>query len=89
VWRGILNSGTSVDPFDLEHWQVPGPIDVCARNAGVDRLYAAIDGRAVDALLANAGHGLGKGFLDQEHFSGCRQRIQSASIRSRSRCTQS
>jgi uncharacterized protein len=33
---------------------------------GVDRLYAAIGGRPVDALLANAGHGLGKGFLDQD-----------------------
>lgn len=32
---------------------------------GVDRLYAAIGGRPVDALLANAGHGLGGGFLDQ------------------------
>ena len=33
---------------------------------GVDRLYAATKGRPVDALLANAGHGLGKGFLDQD-----------------------
>jgi short-subunit dehydrogenase len=33
---------------------------------GVDRLYAAAEGRPVDALLANAGHGLGKGFLDQD-----------------------
>jgi len=33
---------------------------------GVDRLYAAIGGRPVDALLANAGHGLGHGFLDQD-----------------------
>jgi short-subunit dehydrogenase len=33
---------------------------------GVDRLYAKIGGRSVDALLANAGRGLGKGFLDQE-----------------------
>jgi short-subunit dehydrogenase len=32
---------------------------------GVDRLYEQIGGRAVDALLANAGRGLGKGFLDQ------------------------
>ncbi len=32
---------------------------------GVDRLYAAAQGRKVDALLANAGHGLGKGFLEQ------------------------
>jgi uncharacterized protein len=33
---------------------------------GVDRLYAAAKGRAVDALLANAGVGLGHAFLDQE-----------------------
>ena len=35
---------------------------------GVDKLLAAAKdlGRPVDALLANAGHGLGKGFLDQD-----------------------
>ncbi len=33
---------------------------------GVDQLIAAVGGRPVEALLANAGHGLGKGFLDQE-----------------------
>ncbi|MDB5825902.1 MAG: oxidoreductase [Variovorax sp.] len=33
---------------------------------GVDRLYAAAEGRGVDALLANAGRGLGHGFLDQD-----------------------
>jgi short-subunit dehydrogenase len=33
--------------------------------AGVDKLYRSIGGRPVAALLANAGHGLGKGFLDQ------------------------
>ena len=32
---------------------------------GVDSLYAKIAGRPVAALLANAGRGLGKGFLDQ------------------------
>jgi uncharacterized protein len=32
---------------------------------GVDTLYAAAQGRPVDALLANAGIGLGHGFLDQ------------------------
>ena len=32
---------------------------------GVDRLYDAIKGRPVKALLANAGHGLGHAFLDQ------------------------
>jgi len=35
---------------------------------GVDRLYAATKafGQPVDALLANAGRGLGRGFLDQD-----------------------
>lgn len=33
---------------------------------GVDKLRAAFAGRPVDALLANAGHGLGKAFLDQD-----------------------
>src|SRR3954469_11762508 len=33
---------------------------------GVDKLYAAAQGRPVDALLANAGRGLGRAFLDQD-----------------------
>lgn len=33
---------------------------------GVDRLYAAAGGRPVDALLANAGRGLGRSFLEQD-----------------------
>ncbi|OJU11185.1 MAG: oxidoreductase [Caulobacterales bacterium 68-7] len=33
---------------------------------GVDRLIAAIGGRPVDLLMANAGHGLGHAFLDQD-----------------------
>ena len=33
---------------------------------GVEKLYAAAGGRRVDALLANAGRGLGRGFLDQD-----------------------
>jgi short-subunit dehydrogenase len=37
-----------------------------ATTEGVDSLYDHTDGRNVDALLANAGHGLGKGFLDQD-----------------------
>ena len=35
-------------------------------RAGIDQLYAAIGGRPVDALLANAARGLDGGFLDQE-----------------------
>jgi short-subunit dehydrogenase len=37
-----------------------------SRPEGVDRLYAATNGRQVDALLANAGRGLGRAFLDQD-----------------------
>jgi short-subunit dehydrogenase len=37
-----------------------------ATTEGVDKLYAAASGRQVDALLANAGRGLGHGFLDQD-----------------------
>jgi short-subunit dehydrogenase len=37
-----------------------------ATTGGVDKLYAAAKGRQVDALLANAGRGLGHGFLDQD-----------------------
>ena len=37
-----------------------------AKTVGVDQLWAAVAGRPVDALLANAGHGLGHGFLDQD-----------------------
>jgi uncharacterized protein len=37
-----------------------------ATEEGVERLVAALDGRPVDALLANAGRGLGHAFLDQD-----------------------
>jgi short-subunit dehydrogenase len=37
-----------------------------ATISGVDRLWAATASRPVDALLANAGHGLGRAFLDQD-----------------------
>jgi len=44
-----------------------------ATREGVDQLVARIGGRQVDALLANAGHGLGHGFLD--HFDEVRHVI--------------
>jgi uncharacterized protein len=37
-----------------------------SNTEGVDKLYAAIKGRRVDALLANAGRGLGHAFMDQD-----------------------
>lgn len=33
---------------------------------GIDELWEAAEGRPIDALLANAGHGLGGSFLDQD-----------------------
>jgi short-subunit dehydrogenase len=39
--------------------------DLATRD-GVEALYSHVENRRVDALLANAGHGLGKGFLDQD-----------------------
>src|ERR1051326_1940508 len=40
-------------------------VDLATRD-GVDKFYDAAEGRPVDALLANAGHGLGGAFLDQD-----------------------
>lgn len=37
-----------------------------ATEAGVDALWARVQGRGVDALLANAGRGLGGTFLEQD-----------------------
>jgi short-subunit dehydrogenase len=48
--------GVSVDAIEAD----------LATIDGVDQLLAGLAGRPVDALLANAGRGLGKGFLDQD-----------------------
>ena len=48
--------GADVDAVELD----------LATVEGVERLVAAARGRPVDALLANAGHGLGHAFLDQD-----------------------
>jgi short-subunit dehydrogenase len=48
--------GAAVDVIEID----------LATTEGVDELYEAAKGRAVDALLANAGHGLGHAFLDQD-----------------------
>ncbi len=47
---------------------VPVQADL-STTTGVDKLYKAIGNRNVDVLVANAGRGLGKGFLDQD-FEG-------------------
>ena len=48
--------GANVDTLEVD----------LATLQGVDELMQQINDRSVDALLANAGHGLGQGFLDQE-----------------------
>jgi short-subunit dehydrogenase len=48
--------GVKVEPVEAD----------LATLEGVDKLYAATQGRPVEALLANAGRGLGGGFLDQD-----------------------
>lgn len=40
-------------------------VDLASR-AGIEELCAALQGREVDALMANAGHGLGGPFLEQD-----------------------
>lgn len=45
-----------------------------ATTEGNDKLYAATKGRPVEVLLANAGHGLGHAFLDQ-NFTDARHVI--------------
>jgi short-subunit dehydrogenase len=45
-----------------------------ATTEGVDKLYDRLAGQSVDALLANAGRGLGRAFLDQE-FAAARRVI--------------
>jgi len=60
-------------PFDEAHRLLDGSgvevrtLDVdLATLDGIDTLYVALDGRVPDVLCANAGHGLGKAFLDED-----------------------
>jgi short-subunit dehydrogenase len=54
--RNFRSSGCTVESVQAD----------LATIQGVDALYAALNGRPVDALLANAGSGIAKGFLDQD-----------------------
>ena len=53
--QGLEAVGASVEAVQVD----------LATEQGVQALYDRIAGRPVDALAANAGHGLGKGFLDE------------------------
>jgi len=52
----LRGSGKNVEGMEVD----------LSTTEGVDKLYAAAQGRPVDALLANAGRGLGRAFLDQD-----------------------
>jgi short-subunit dehydrogenase len=51
----LRKNGASVDALEAD----------LATSEGVNKLIEKIGSRSVDALLANAGRGLGKSFLDQ------------------------
>src|SRR5437763_787360 len=57
---------TAADSLRREGGTVEAVQADLATPEGVDQLHAKINGRRVDALLANAGRGLGKAFLDQD-----------------------
>ena len=65
---------TAAADFEVLGAQVTALQADLATCEGVDELCAAIGDRPVDALLANAGRGLGKAFLDQ-HFDDIRHVI--------------
>ncbi len=52
--------------FEIEGAEVSALEVDLSTVEGVDELLALIGDRPVDALLANAGHGLGRAFLDQD-----------------------
>jgi uncharacterized protein len=52
----LRSTGVAVDAVEAD----------LATIDGVDELYAAAKGRPVEVLLANAGRGLGRAFLDQD-----------------------
>src|SRR5438270_2452934 len=56
VARDFRSSGTLVDAIESD----------LATTQGVDEVVFAINSRSVKALMANAGHGLGHAFLDQD-----------------------
>jgi short-subunit dehydrogenase len=56
-------AGDQIRRFDVDVKTVQANL---ATGAGVDKLLAETNGRKVDYLLANAGRGLGRAFLDQD-----------------------
>jgi short-subunit dehydrogenase len=66
----LIAADESLSEAELELGELGAAVETVetdlATAEGVEELYAAVGGRPVDALLANAGHGLGHAFLDQD-----------------------
>lgn len=58
----FVEAGPALRQFGVSVEEVEADL---AGKPGVDQLLGVIGGRQVDVLVANAGHGLGHGFLDQ------------------------
>lgn len=59
----LVDASAALNGLGVEVRQVEADL---ATAAGVDALLDATGGRPVDVLVANAGHGLGRAFLEQE-----------------------
>jgi short-subunit dehydrogenase len=68
----IRTAGSNLCAFGVEVTAVEADLST---PSGVDQLLAAAKGRPIDLLLANAGRGLGRGFLDQD-FDAVRHVIE-------------
>jgi short-subunit dehydrogenase len=58
----FIEAGPALEQFKVDVQQVEADL---ATERGVDQLLKLTGGRPIDVLVANAGHGLGHGFLDQ------------------------
>jgi short-subunit dehydrogenase len=59
----FVDAGAGLQDFDVDVQALQ--MDLSTQQ-GVDELLKMVDGRAVDVLVANAGHGLGHAFLSQD-----------------------
>jgi short-subunit dehydrogenase len=58
----FVEAGPALEQYDVDVQSIEADL---SSKQGVSQLLDLIGGREVDVLVANAGHGLGHGFLDQ------------------------
>lgn len=59
----LVDAAAAFQDLDVEVTSIEADLST---EEGVSRLLAAVGDRPIDALLANAGHGLGRSFLEQD-----------------------